>query len=59
MKERVREIARQARRSDKGQREFGYYKNVVQVEFQRMALRRGQPLGEPGRAHLSEPQGAG
>src|SRR6266850_201770 len=33
MKERVREIARQARRSDKGQREFGYYKNVVQVEF--------------------------
>jgi hypothetical protein len=33
MKERVRQIAREARSSQKGQRTFGYYKNIVQVEF--------------------------
>jgi hypothetical protein len=33
MKERVRDIAATARKSGKGQREFGYYKNIVQVEF--------------------------
>lgn len=33
MKERVRHIARAARESGKGQKDFGYYKNIVQVEF--------------------------
>jgi hypothetical protein len=33
MKERVRQIAREARASLKSQRDFGYYKNIVQVEF--------------------------
>lgn len=33
MKERVRLIASEARKSQAGQREFGYYKNIVQVEF--------------------------
>lgn len=33
MKERVRQIASAARKSGSGQKEFGYYKNIVQVEF--------------------------
>ncbi len=33
MKERVRDIASEARKSGQGQRAFGYYKNIVQVEF--------------------------
>lgn len=33
MKERVRQIAAEARKSGTGQKEFGYYKNIVQVEF--------------------------
>jgi predicted KAP-like P-loop ATPase len=33
MKERVRQIASAARKSQSGQKEFGYYKNIVQVEF--------------------------
>ncbi len=33
MKERVRHIAEQARRSEMSQKQFGYYKNIVQVEF--------------------------
>lgn len=33
MKERVRQISSEARKSGGGQKEFGYYKNIVQVEF--------------------------
>jgi hypothetical protein len=33
IKERVRQIASAARKSGLGQKEFGYYKNIVQVEF--------------------------
>jgi KAP family P-loop domain len=33
MKERVKEIAVEARKSRLAQRDFGYYKNIVQVEF--------------------------
>ena len=33
MKERIRHIAAEARRSEIGQCRFGYYKNIVQVEF--------------------------
>lgn len=33
MRERVWQIAAEARKSKLGQREFGYYKNIVQVEF--------------------------
>jgi len=33
MKERVWQIASEARKSRMGQKEFGYYKNIVQVEF--------------------------
>jgi KAP family P-loop domain len=33
MQDRVRQIAKTARKSGLGQKEFGYYKNVVQVEF--------------------------
>ena len=33
MKERVRQIASEARKSQRGQKDFGYYKNIVQVEF--------------------------
>ena len=33
MKERVWQIAAEARKSSVGQREFGYYKNIVQIEF--------------------------
>jgi hypothetical protein len=33
MKERVRQIAIEARKSKHAQRDFGYYKNIVQVEF--------------------------
>jgi hypothetical protein len=33
MKERVRQIAIEARKSKQAQRDFGYYKNIVQVEF--------------------------
>ena len=33
MKERVKQIAVEARKSKRAQRDFGYYKNIVQVEF--------------------------
>lgn len=33
MKERVKQIAIEARKSNQPQRDFGYYKNIVQIEF--------------------------
>jgi len=33
MKERVKQIGIEARKSNRAQRDFGYYKNIVQVEF--------------------------